>query len=200
MSTLKNLIIIRAGKTTKKGMVTRWAKVPLRQIARIMHDCIPIGNTLVVSGPDKAGVMSSKIIREELERLLILDGISPVFARVPSEENELLGVKFNISEDGDMEEDHATRLFLAKQIIDFIKNAHTERLFDTLILVTHAYQSVIIEDKYASSVLGNDSRHPYGGVSPGSAIWTHKYGTTPMTIPLHDKLQRLERLNETLRC
>ena len=185
---VRNLIIIRTGAETRKGTVTRWAKVTLKKLAKIIDECVHLGRILVISGPDKAGVMSSEIIRNELERLDAL-GKNPILNfKVLSEENEFLGKDYDFRGDDDEDEAYQFRHHLSKQIVDLVGKRSVEQFLETVILVTHSFQALVVQERYAHIILGDDARHSHGGVAPGSGIWMHKLRTTAMTVPLHDKL------------
>lgn len=188
MSHARNLIIIRAGATNKKGDVTRWAKVTLRKLAKIIHESIALGRAFIVSGPDKAGTTSLRILRDELEKLNNPDK-RPEY-EIPTEESVLLGKEYDIRDDDEPEEiKHVNRHLLARLILELIRKRHEDGHLDTIIIITHLHQSVIVQDAYSHSVLGDDSRHSYGGVLAGGGILMNKLSATAMTTPLTSELR-----------
>ncbi len=199
----KNFIILRTGVSTKKGGLTRWAKVNHKKMAKIIYECIYIGKILVMSGPDKADIESSKILRDEIERLhLLTTQIPESKLNIPSEESEFLGKSYGRSEDDKEEEEKLSLYAIARIILDLVEARKAEMALDTVIIITHHKQSVEIQEKYNRDVFRDKHHLTFGGVVAGSGIWmrqtaietareTQLLGSEPITILLHDKIPKI---------
>lgn len=187
----RNLILFHAGEMTQRGELSQRSAASLKTLAKIVYECIVLDKTCIISGSDTVGVASALVVRDEIARLDSL-GAKPDPDLVITQlvQGRLLGKEYDVRGDDDESEDQHSRFVLSKQIVDLVEKECTEQNLNTVILITHDFQSLIVQQRYAFVALDDREQCSYGQVCFGEGIWMHKDIGTVMAVHLHDKLPK----------
>ncbi|MBI3632725.1 MAG: hypothetical protein HY226_00375 [Candidatus Vogelbacteria bacterium] len=194
MSYPKNLILVGAGELTRAGKVPKRAALCLSALAKIIYECVSLERTRIVCGPDVASITSASIIRGEITRFSMAETFpNSDLINIVIDHNILLGTDYCARGDEFDGEAYRNRLFLSQQIVAYVEKTCGEHKLDTVILVTHPFQALVTQERYAAVALEDGGQKTYGQVGPGEGIWMHKLIGTIMAVHLHDKIPALRK-------